>query len=55
MPDDWLINDDFNLEDLEDWVPWGDYPEPDNKPDTSSTDQNTSPGFAIFYHLWIHD
>lgn len=54
MPDDWLIDDDFNLDDLEDWVPWGDYPEPDNKPDTGSTDKNTNPGIVIFY-CWIPD
>ena len=51
MPDDWLIDDDFNLDDLEDWIPWGDYPEPDNKPDTDSADQNTNPGFVIFYNF----
>ena len=49
MPVDWLIDDDFNLDDLEDWVPWGDYPEPDNKPDTGSIDQNTNPGFCHFF------
>ena len=46
MPNDWLIDDDFNIDDLEDWVPWGDYPEPGNKPvqATGSTDKNTDPG-----------
>ena len=53
MPDDWLIDDDFNLDDLGDCVPWGDYPEPDNKPDTGSTDQNTNPGFYHFFKIWI--
>jgi len=46
MPDDWFINDDFNIDDLEDWVPWGDYPEADNNPDTGSTDKNTNPGLT---------
>ena len=37
MPDDWEVEEKF---DLDDWIPWGDYPEPDNVADDQKDDTN---------------
>ena len=45
MPDNWFIDDSFSVDDLEDWVPWGDYPEPGNDEKENDTpDKNVNPG-----------